>query len=250
VTTPPTPAPAAGRASAVLGWASLVLVGATVGLGLVLPRTQEQAEYSRLIAVHPPAAWASYVAVGVAAVAAIGFLVTRRGGWDRVTIASLEVGAVFTAITLATGSIWGRPTWGVWWEWDARLTTEALLLAVLLGAVALRRSLAPGLGRGVITSVAALATVGLLPVVHFSVEWWRSQHQAGTLLAPDPATNADNPYIVAMLVGFVAFSVLFAWMVVQRVRIEALEEEADGIVLDRAIAERRAEASPARGVTA
>ncbi len=238
------------RASAALGWASLVLVGATVGLGLVLPRSQEQAEYSRLIAVHPPAAWASYVAVGVAALAAVGFLLSRRAGWDRVTIASLEVGALFTAITLATGSIWGRPTWGVWWEWDARLTSEALLLAVLLGTVALRRSLAPGRGRAVITSVAALATVGLLPVVHFSVEWWRSQHQAGTLLAPDPATNADNPYIVAMLLGFVAFSVLFAWMVVQRVGIEALEEEAEEVVLEQAIADRRAEGRPASGVTA
>ena len=248
MTTPRTRASA--RASAVLGWASLMLVGATVGLGLVLPPSQEQAEYSRLIAVHPPAAWASYVAVGVAAVSAIGFLLSRRRGWDRLTIASLEVGAVFTAITLATGSIWGRPTWGVWWEWDARLTTEALLLAVLLGAVALRRSLAPGRGRAVITSVAALATVGLLPVVHFSVEWWRSQHQAGTLLAPDPSTNADNPYIAAMLLGFVAFSVLFAWMVVQRVRIEALEEEAEGIVLERAITERRAEGRPTSGVTA
>ncbi len=233
-----------------LGWASLVLVGATVGLGLALPRTQEQAEYSRLIAVHPPAAWASYVAVGVAAFAAVGHLVTRRLAWDRVTIASLEVGSVFTAITLATGSIWGRPTWGVWWEWDPRLTTEALLLAILVGTVALRRSLAPGRGRAVITSVAALATVGLLPVIHFSVLWWRSQHQGGTLLAPDPASNADNPYVVAMLVGFVAFTVLFAWMVVQRVRIEALEEEADEVVLGRAIAERRAEGRPTSGVTA
>lgn len=238
----------ARRASSLLGWASLILVGATVGLGLVLPKTQEQAEYSRLIAVHPPAAWASYVAVGVAAIAAIGHLVTRRASWDRVTIACLEVGAVFTAITLATGSIWGRPTWGVWWEWDARLTTEALLLAVLLGAVALRRSLAPGRGRGVITSVAALATVGLLPVVHFSVQWWRSQHQVGTLLSPDPASNADNPYIVAMLLGFVAFSVTFAWLVVQRVRIEALEEANDEVILDRAITERRAEARPSSEV--
>ncbi len=248
MTTPRTAA--SRRASAVLGWASVVLVGATVGLGLALPRSQEQAEYSRLIAVHPPAAWASYVAVGVAAFAAVGHLITRRAAWDRVTIASLEVGAVFTAITLATGSIWGRPTWGVWWEWDARLTTEALLLAILVAAVALRRSLAPGRGRAVVTSVAALATVGLLPIVHFSVMWWRSQHQAGTLLAPDPAGNADNPYIAAMLLGFVAFTVLFAWMVVQRARIEALEEEADVMVLDRAIAERRAEARPATEVTA
>jgi len=232
----------AGRTSAVLGWASLVLVGATVGLGLVLPKTEEQAEYSRLIAVHPPVAWVSYVAVGTAALAAIAYLVTRRPSWDRLTIASIEVGVVFTALTLATGSIWSRPTWGVWWRWEPRLTTEALLLAVLAGAVALRRALAPGRGRAVVTSIFSLATLGLLPIVHFSVQWWRSQHQRGTLLAPDPNSNADNPYLAAMFVGFLAFSVLYAWMVLQRVRIEALEEAADEAELGLALAERRAEA--------
>ena len=234
-------APARQRLSAVLGWASLVLVGATVGLGLVLPKTAEQAEYSRLIAVHPPVAWVSYVAVAVAAAAAIAYLITRRPGADRLTIASLEVGVVFTALTLATGSIWSRPTWGVWWRWEPRLTTEALLLAVLVGAVALRRALPPGAGRGVVTSIFSLATLGLLPIVHFSVELWRSQHQRGTLLAPDPQSNADSPYLVAMFLGFLAFTVLYAWMVLLRVRIEALEEEADELQLSQAIVERRAE---------
>ena len=241
MTTPPTPARPSGRASAVLGWASLVLVGATVGLGLVLPKTAQQAEYSRLIAVHPPVAWVSYVAVLVAAGAAVGFLATRRAGCDRVNAASLEVGAVFTALTLATGSIWSRPTWGVWWRWEPRLTTEALLLAMLVGAIALRRALPPGTGRGVITSIFALATLGLLPIVHFSVQWWRSQHQPATLLAPEPSSNADTPYLAAMFVGFLAFSVLYSWMLVQRVRIERLEEEADDLALGQAIAERRAE---------
>ncbi len=246
------PAPSAGspapnkprsgrRGSALLGWASLVLVGATVGLGLVLPKTAEQAEYSRLIAVHPPVAWVSYVAVGIAALAAVAYLVTRRAGWDRLMIASLEVGVVFTALTLATGSIWSRPTWGVWWRWEPRLTTEALLLAVLVGAVALRRALPPGRGRAVVTSVFSLATLGLLPIVHFSVELWRSQHQRGTLLSPDPSSNADNPYLAAMFLGFLAFTVLYAWMVVLRVRIEALEEASEEIELRRAIADRRSE---------
>ncbi len=232
--------------SPALGWGALVLVGATVGLGLVLPKTAEQAEYSRLIAVHPPAAWVSYLAVGVAALAAVTYLVTRRATADRVNTASLEVGALFTALTLATGSIWGRPTWGVWWRWEPRLTTEALLLAVLVGAIALRRALPPGGGRAVVTSMFSLATLGLLPIVHFSVEWWRSQHQRGTLLSPDPESNADNPYLAAMFLGFLAFSVLYAWMMVQRVRIEALEEEADQAELGRAIVERRAERHESR----
>ena len=227
--------------SPLLGWASLVLVGATVGLGLVLPETAQQAEYSRLIAVHPPVAWVSYVAVGVASLAAIAYLASRRSAFDRLNAASLEVGAVFTALTLATGSIWSRPTWGVWWRWEPRLTTEALLLAVLVGAIALRRSLPAGTGRAVVTAIFALTTLGLLPIVHFSVQWWRSQHQPGTLLAPEPSSNADTPYLAAMFVGFLAFTVLYAWMMVQRVRIERLEEQAGDAALGRAIAERRAE---------
>lgn len=96
-----------------------------------------------------------------------------------------------------------------------------------------------------VTAMFSLATIGLLPIVHFSVNWWRSQHQVGTLLSPDPSSNADNPYLIAMFVGFLAFTVLYAWMVVQRVRIEVLEEEAEGVALGRAIIERRAESSTA-----
>ena len=225
-----------------LGWASLVLVGATAGLGLALPRSQEQAEYSRLIAIHPPAAWASYFGIGLAALCSLLYLAKRNPAFDRANAASAEVAAVFTAITLATGSIWGRPTWGVWWQWDPRLTTEALLMAFLLGAVALRRALAPGSGRAVISAVFSLTTVGLLPIVHFSVTWWRSLHQIGTLASPAPAENADGAFIAAMLLGFVAFTVLSIWLVLWRSHVEALEEGAEDALLAEAIVARRAEA--------
>jgi len=234
------------RWSAPLGWASLVLVGATVGLGLALPRSKEQAEYSRLIAIHPPAAWASYFGVGLAAACSVLYLVRRNPTFDRANAASAEVAAVFTAITLATGSIWGRPTWGVWWQWDPRLTTEALLMAFLLGAVALRRALAPGRGRAVISAVFSLTTLGLLPIVHFSVTWWRSLHQVGTLAAPAPAENADGSFIFAMLLGFVAFTLVSVWLVLWRSRLEALEEGAEDELLAVALVDRRAEATGVR----
>ncbi len=236
------PAPRQPRlATTVLGWACLGLLGATFGLGLMLPKSNEQAQYSRLIAIHPGLAWTSYVAVGTAAVAAIVALVRRSAAADRVGAAAIEVGAVFTALTLVTGSIWGRPTWGVWWQWDPRLTSEALLMAVLLGSIGLRRSLEPGRGRATTSALFALASAGLLPIVHFSVEWWRSLHQGRTLLSPDPGTNADSGFIIAMLLGFVAFNLLFVWMVVHRTRLEALEEEADAAALGFAIDARRAE---------
>jgi heme exporter protein C len=231
------------RWSAPLGWASIVLVGATVGLGLGLPRSDEQQEFSRLIAIHPPIAWASYFGVGLAAVCAVVSLVRRSAAADRACAASAEVAAVFTALTLVTGSIWGRPTWGVWWQWDPRLTTEALLMAFLLGAVALRRAVTPGRGRALVTAIFSLTTVALLPIVHFSVTWWRSLHQIGTLASPAPEENADGPFIAAMLLGFVAFTVLSIWLVLWRARVEALEEAAEGVQLEEDLRARRAEAT-------
>src|SRR4051812_18147478 len=127
-----------------LGIAALVALGATVALGLTLPKTVEQAEYSRLIAIHPAIAWTAYVGASVTALASILWLWprTRHPRWDLVAGASAEIATLFTALMLVTGSIWGRPTWGVWWVWDARLTLTAILLAVDLGYLALRRGAA------------------------------------------------------------------------------------------------------------
>src|SRR5688572_10077431 len=121
-----------------LGFAALVSLTATVILGLTLPKTIEQEEYSRLIAIHPGVAWAAYIAFGVTAVASVLWLIprTRSKTWDLLAAASAEVGVVFTALMLVTGSIWGRPTWGVFWVWDARLTLSALILMLLLGYLA------------------------------------------------------------------------------------------------------------------
>jgi heme exporter protein C len=119
-------------------------------------------------------------------------------------------------------------------------------MAFLLGAVALRRALAPGSGRAVVSAIFSLATVGLLPIVHFSVTWWRSLHQIGTLASPAPAENADGTFIAAMLLGFVAFTLLSVWLVLWRARVEALEEDADDVLLAAALADRRAEAGARR----
>src|SRR5262249_12399828 len=123
----------------VLGVLSLVGLTTTAILGLTLPRTVEQHEYSRLIAIHPPLAWVAYVSLSVGAGASRLYLIPRPRSrlWDLVAGASGEIAAVFLALTLVTGSIWGRPTWGVWWVWDARLTLTAILLAVDLAYPAL-----------------------------------------------------------------------------------------------------------------
>lgn len=230
------------RATTGLGWVTLVLLGATFGLGITLPPSVEQKDYSRLIAIHPGLAWSSYVAVGISALAGFLYLVRRDRRWDRLNAASIEVGAVFTGLTLVTGSLWGRPVWGVWWQWDPRLTTEALLMALLLGSAALRRAIEEPGARAVVSGAFSILLVPVVVVSYFSVIWWRSLHQGGSLASPDPGANLDTGYIVAMLIGFVAFTCTYAWLTIHRMRLEALEEAEEETALDEAITARRAEA--------
>ncbi len=230
-----------------LGVAAAVAMAATVALGLSLPTTVEQAEYSRLIAIHPGLAWASYVSFGVTAVASALWLWprTRSQTADLVAGASAEAGVVFTALTLATGSIWGRPTWGVWWVWDARLTLSALMLALYLGYLALRRVPGDPEATARRSAVAALLAVLVVPLNHFAVEWWRTLHQGRSLSQVDPGRDLDGVFIGAMLLGFLAMTLTYVWLVLHRVRAARLEAELEGVALDLAIEERRREAATA-----
>ena len=177
------------RGSAVtlsLGLAALASLVATYAYGLALPETVEQEHYSKLIAIHPGIAWASYVAFGVTAVASALWLWSRTRSltWDLVAGASAEVGVLFTALTLVTGSIWGRPTWGVWWVWDARLTLSALMLALLLGYLALRRVPADPDVRARRSSVTGLLAVLVVPINHFANnDKWYDDMSDGTVRA-------------------------------------------------------------------
>lgn len=227
-----------------LGLAAVLALGATVAMGLTLPATVEQGEYSRLIAIHPGLAWASYLSFGVTALASALWLWprTRSPRWDLLAGSSAEIGVVFTALTLATGSIWGRPTWGVWWVWDARLTLSALMLALYLGYLALRRVPHPPEVRARRSAVAALLAVMVVPINHFAVEWWRTLHQGRSLTQLDPGRDLDGAFIGAMLLGFLAMSLVYCWLLVHRVRVARLEDAAEEATLAVALEERRREA--------
>jgi heme exporter protein C len=229
----------------VLGAVALLALAGTVSLGLALPLTREQRVYSRLIAIHPPIAWTAYLAFAVTAVASALYLWprTRARKWDRIAGASAEIGVVFTVLLLATGSIWGRPTWGVWWTWDARLTTSALMLVLYLGYLALRRVPADVELRARRSAVTALLAVVVIPVNHMAVEWWRTLHQGRSLADLTPGSSLDGSFIAAMLLGFVAMTLVYAWLLAHRYRVEELEEQLDEHGLDLAIEERRAEAA-------
>lgn len=226
-----------------LGIAALASLAATYAVGLSLPRTYEQGDYSKLIAIHPGIAWASYVAFGVTALASALWLWprTRSLAWDLLAGASAEVGVLFTALTLITGSIWGRPTWGAWWVWDARLTLSALELMLLLGYLALRRVPADSEVRARRSALAALLAVLVVPVNHYAVQWWRTLHQGGSL-SLTPKDALDGKFIFAMVLGFLAMTLVYAWLTVHRFRVAQLEEDLVDDDLDAALEARRREA--------
>jgi heme exporter protein C len=228
----------------VLGVATLLFAIAAAVQGLVvMGPTVEQGNYSRLLVVHPPLATITFVAFGVTALASLAYLVprTRRRSWDQIAGASAEIGVVFCALTLVTGAIWGKPTWGVWWTWDARITTEALLLALFLGYLALRRVPADVAVRSRRCAVAALVAAADIPVVHYATTWWQTLHQPNfPLLRPDK--QLDAPQLIGMLLGFATVTLLYAWLLVHRVQVEQLEERLETEGLARALEQRRAEA--------
>jgi heme exporter protein C len=228
-----------------IGAAAAVSLAVTVWLALwVTPPARVQGNLVRLLYLHPPVAWvALYCAFGLAALSSFLYLWrrTRSLFWDRLAASSVEVGVVFTALTLVTGSIWGRPTWGVWWTWTARLTSTALLLVLFLGYLALRRVPADPEVRARRCAVAALVAFVDVPIVSFSVDWWQTLHQRGTVLNPGLTLKVHGSMAWTMALGFVAMTLLFAWMVMVRYEIEVLADLVGDGELEVSLAERWAE---------
>ncbi len=230
-----------------VGASAVVTTALTVWLGLwVTPPAEVQGTLARLLYLHPPIAWvALYCAFGVAALSSVLYLWhrTRSLFWDRLGASAVEVGVVFTALTLVTGSLWGRPTWGVWWTWTARLTSTALLLVLFLGYLALRRVPADPEVRARRCAVAALVAFVDVPIVTFSVDWWQTLHQRGTVLNPGLTLKVHGLMAWTMGLGFLAMTLVFVWMLLVRYRVEALSDRIGDEELEVSLSERWAEGS-------
>jgi heme exporter protein C len=231
----------------VLGVVTVAGLAVLAVMALVItPADVNQLDAVRLIYIHVPMATVMYVAFGVTALASVLYLLprTRAYKWDTLAGAAAEIGVVFTGLVLVTGSIWGRTTWGVWWAWDARLTTTAILFVLFLGYLALRRVGGDPDARAKRNSIAALAACIDLPIVHKSVEWWRTLHQKSSVLDEETFLHPHihgSMYWTLML-GIGAFLLLFTWLLINRYRLAKLEVRMEDEGLERAIAERRAEA--------
>lgn len=207
----------------------------------------DQGDLVRIMYVHVPSAWLAYVAFVVTAIGGVMYLWKRSVWWDLVAGASAEIGVVFCALALVTGSIWGRHTWGTYWEWtDVRIVTTLVLLLLYVGYLAVRRIPAEPQQRARRSAVVGIVAALNIPIVRFSVDWWadRTLHQKATVKLGD--TELDGLMLFSLFFGLVLFMGIYAWMLIHRFRIAWLEEQLDRHGLDAALAERRAEST--RGV--
>ena len=230
------------------GVVAAVTLALTAVLGiLITPPDVTQKEYARFLYLHPPMAWVAYLAFGVAAASSVLYLWprTRRPLFDYLALAAVESGVLFTGLVLVTGSMWAEPVWGTYWVWDARLTATALMFAMFLGYLALRR--VGGTPEQIARRSAIVALVASInvPIVHFSVLWWNTLHQGPSVLTPGLSSQGVHGVMAwTMLLGFVAFTTLFVWMVGRRIRLEQIRAGVGVSDLSSAIAARRAEGEP------
>jgi len=224
--------------------AVLLLAWVVVSAFFITPADVQQGDSVRIMYAHVPAAWIAYLAFITTAIAS-GISLARRHrtlGFDRVAGASAEVGVLFMGLALVTGSLWGRLTWGTFWQWDPRLTTTLFLFVTYVGYLAVRNIDNDPYRRAKRSSILALLAVLEIPLVHFSVVLWRSLHQEASVLNPDGDVRLDDLMLFTLFSGVVAFTLVFAWLVIHRQRLATLRDLQQGVGLDAAIAARRNEA--------
>ncbi len=202
----------------------LLTVYGLVGGLILAPTDYQQGESYRIIYVHVPAAWMSLFIYIVMATAGVVVMVWRMKLAEVVMISCAPIGAMFTFLALVTGSVWGKPMWGTWWVWDARLTSELLLLFLYLGVLGLYNAIEDK--RIAARAVSILAIVGVIniPIIHYSVEWWNSLHQGPTVLKAG-GPGMDTSMLIPLLVMAMSFKVYFIINLLQRCRAELLERE-------------------------
>ena len=223
------PSPTARAFGAAAGL--LLAVGLYLGLVMV-PPDAVQGDVQRIMYLHVPSIVTAYLAFSVVFCSSILYLWKRDLRFDAVAVSSAEIGVIFTGITLATGTIWGKPTWGVWWTWDARLTLTAILFTIYMGYLMLR-SFAEDPQAGARYG-AVLAIIGFLdiPLNHFAVYWWRTLHQPSSILRAGGPSVAPA-MLVPLAVNFVGLVLLYSYLLLERVRLERIRHRSAELRLKR-----------------
>ena len=211
-------APWLGRAAGVL------LVIGLYGALFYAPADYQQGESFRIIYVHVPSAWMSmFIHMNLAVAGAAG-LIWKTKVSDAIARSCAPLGASFTFLALTTGSLWGKPMWGAWWVWDARLTSELILLFLYLGYIALQSAIDDRRMAARAGAILALVGVVNIPIIHYSVIWWNTLHQGPTISKLD-APSIDTMMLIPLLIMIAAFMCYFFALVLVRARLEIIEQE-------------------------
>ena len=230
-----------GKALPWLAPLALLVVGAGLAMGFMAPEDYQQGTTVRIMYIHVPFAWISMMCYMVMAVAALGTLVWKHPLADVALKAAAPIGATFTALALATGSIWGRPMWGTWWVWDGRLTSVFILFLMYLGLIALTRALDDPARSARAAAILTLVGVVNIPIIKFSVDWWNTLHQPASVLRLDGPTIHPS-LLTPLLVSALGFTLLFFTLHLMAMRAEILRRRVTAM---RRVAARRAEGGAA-----
>ena len=195
-----------------------------------VPTETNQGAIQRALYVHVPIAWVAMVAIVAVAIFSVLYLITGRERWDRLGAATAETGVVFGALMLVTGLVWARPVWGVWWTGEAKLTTALILFFVYVAYLMFRAYFPPGAQRRRLAAVIALIGAVDAPIIYWAANLWAEAHPpliVGPARDPDSALSADIG--LTLLVGVIAFTLLFVVIVIERNRIRRAEDEVEAL---------------------
>lgn len=211
-----------------LGLTAVFMLAAMVAIFIVVPTEATEGVVQRIMYFHIPAAWLSFLAFFVVFLCSILFLWKKEREWDIYAHASAEIGVMFCSLVLITGPIWARPIWGAWWVWDARLTSTLILWLIYVAYLMLRAQTDSESMRA--RYAAVLGIVGFLdiPLIHFSVLWWRTFHpQPKVITAEGLGAGMDPIMMGTLMVSMAAFTLLYCLMMGQRVRLEKMRDDVD-----------------------
>ena len=233
------------RKTRILGLIAAALMALTVVFVFFVAREAEPAmggNLQRIFYFHVPSAWIAYLAFAITFIGSIAYLRTGARRWDLLAHSSAEIGVVFVTLVLITGPIWARPVWGTWWEWDARLTSALVMWLTYVGYLFVRSLSEDPARGGRLSAIVGIVGFVNVPIVHFSVQWWRTLHPSGpTISNPTANSGLGGPELLTFFTALAAFTVLFAWLLSTRMRIGRLADELDRLE----IAEQARETVPA-----
>src|SRR5712691_3910330 len=189
------------------------------------PTDAVQGDVYRILYVHVPSAWLAYLAFVVVFIASLGWLWTKRPVFDAVAVASAEIGVLFTGLALVAGSIWAKPTWGVWWTWEPRLVTTAVMFAMYVGYLLLRGLETDFARRATRAAILGVIFVIDVPIVHLSVLWANSLHQLPTVLRAGGSPALDSSMLLTLMVSLGAYTLIYAYFMTARISLERARQE-------------------------